>query len=117
MVVIEDAKRFDHVGGGDATVPDEQKVFAIGGVRGAGEIEGAKVNAGGGLIEINDNKLVMHQRAVATGGFGPERLWQILLQSGSPDHADGAIGFGEFQAFDGGIRDAVAENTVLFLEC
>ena len=48
VVVIEDAKRFDHVGGGNATVPDQQKIFAIGGVCGAGEIEGAKVNAGEG---------------------------------------------------------------------
>ena len=43
----------------------------------------------------------MHQRALATGGFAPERLGQIPLQSGGADHADGAIGFGEFQAFDG----------------
>lgn len=32
MVVVEDAQRFDGVGDGDATIPDEQQVLSVLGV-------------------------------------------------------------------------------------
>ena len=116
MVVVEDAEGFDHVGGGDPAIADEEKVLAVGGVSGAGEVEGAEVNAGGGLVKVDNNELVMHECAIAPRSFSLEGLGQVLFQGGRADDGDRTVGLGEFQAFYAGIGDAVAEDAVLVLE-
>ena len=116
MVVIEDAQRFDHVGGGDPTIADEKEVLAVGGVSRTGKVERSKIDTGGGLVEVDDDELVVHERATASGSFCLERLGQVLFQCGRADDADRPVGLGEFQALYAGIGYAVAEDAILFLE-
>jgi hypothetical protein len=60
MVVVEDAQRFDGVGDGDATIPDEQEVLSVLGIGRRREVVGAKVDTGGRLVEVDDGELVVH---------------------------------------------------------
>src|SRR4029077_77030 len=111
-----DAEGFDHVGGGDPAIADQEQVLAVGGVSCTGEVEGTEVNAGGGLVEVDDNELVMHEGAVTPRSFSLEGLRKVLSQGGGADDADGTVGLGEFQAFHARIGDAVAKDAVLVME-
>jgi len=46
MVVVEDAQRFDGVGDGDATIPDEQQVLSVLGVGRRREVVRPQVDTG-----------------------------------------------------------------------
>ena len=74
MVVVEDAQRLDGVGNRNAAVTDEQQIFSVPGIGGYGEIVGTEINACGRLVEIDNEKLVVHAVAAAPSRFRLERL-------------------------------------------
>lgn len=108
--MVENAQRFNHVGDGNAAVPNQQEVFPILEVRRGGKIVRAEINPGAGFIEINDNELVVHANAATTCWFGGERFRDVFRQCGRKNGGDIAVRFLQIETADFAVGNAIHKD-------